>query len=397
MYKSFSIVNLGCKVNSAESDSICASLLSLGLIDVSVEKADFVIVNTCAVTSMAEKKTRKTIRGVLSNNPTAKVIVTGCASVMNPGELSALSKRVVIVSKAKLEQSIQDAVKEGPVHALSDTCMKSHFHSRRNLKIQDGCDRACTYCIVYKLRGPLKSMPAKTVLNEALKIESEGAGEIVLSGIDLGRWSDFDTTLSDLVKTLSHTLTTSRLRLSSIELSGIDEQLLHAIATSNGKVCKHLHIPLQSGSSKVLREMGRTYTANDYISVVENIREVLPDVSLTTDIIVGFPGETEEDFNATLEVSKLCSFSKIHVFPYSKRKGTPAALRSDQLSDSLKSARAKTLRELASSLRQQDLKNRAGTREVACVIKGNKCITESYHEIKAPDDVLPGSLIDIML
>ena len=393
----FAVINHGCKVNKVESDTF-ASLLSARGAQLADEKhARLVIVNTCTVTGEADKKARKAVRHALKASPGALVVVTGCGAVIDPAAYSSLDERVQVIGRFEL----LDLLREGNEAPLR---LGEGFRTRVNLKIQDGCDRACTYCIVHVARGKARSTNAAQVLAEAEAYLSSGVKELVLTGIDLGSYQSGDYDLAKLVNelmALSRSNCASgdlpaRIRASSLEPMSITPQFVDLLANSEGRLCRHLHLPLQSGSSKVLREMARPYTADEFASLVEHLHDRIPSLSLSTDIIVGFPGETDEDFAQTMQLARACRFSKIHVFPYSKREGTPAATRSDQVSPEIMRQRAAQLRELSDELRDSDFASRMGTEELV-IVESRFALTESYHEIPIPEGASEGALMPVVI
>ena len=393
----FSVVNLGCKVNKVESDSIAAALLARGGKSVEPEKADLIIVNSCTVTGEADKKTRKAVRSALRANSRARVVVTGCGVSIDAQVFRDIDSRVVPVEKTELFCVLNDEVP-------AELRMGEAFRTRVNIKVQDGCDHACTYCIVHVARGPAASASFGRVVDEASSYFERGAKEIVLTGIDLGSYRFEGRSLTDLVSALLERADKlngegqrpARVRASSIEPCSIDERFIDLLARSQGRLCRHLHLPLQSGSTRVLREMARPYTARYFAELVDHLYERVPQLSLTTAIICGFPGETEDDFQMTLDMARRCRFSKIHVFPYSRREGTPAAMRADQVPAQIKAQRASRLRMLSNELREQDFQRRAGTRELV-IVEPEVALTESYHELPVPVGAREGELIELLL
>jgi threonylcarbamoyladenosine tRNA methylthiotransferase MtaB len=405
----FNVINLGCKVNRAESDSYEAALASMGLEraqDVAAADAQVVVVNTCTVTGEAEKKTRKTVRAALTRHPKAEVVVTGCAAAISPEVFCAMSPRVTVLPKAQvddylqgLREKFQAAVEKPQVKHVNDRC-------RIDVKIQDGCNNACTFCIVHTARGKSQSRPAPEIVEECVALARAGVPEIVLTGINLGAYSWQDMQLHDLLAQLLQatsqiTPATSpfctRFRISSIEPKNVTQELLELMAASNGRVCKHLHLPLQAGSSKVLREMARPYSAEFFEALVAKMRAIAPEISISTDIICGFPGETDAEFEETLELARRCAFSKIHVFPYSMRENTPAAARADQVTPQVKAARSARMRALSDELRAQDLLSRNGNIEFCVVEKPGCACTESYHEVQVDPAIAAGTLVKLKL
>ena len=394
----FSVVNLGCKVNRVESDAVQASLMRAGGRPTRQEDAELIVVNTCTVTGEADKKARKAVRHAIAANPSARIVVTGCAVAIDPDTYQALGANVEVVQRVDLLAAMSSA---GESNAIR---MGKGFNTRVGIKIQDGCDHACTYCIVHVARGKAVSTPAEEVVREARRYLELGAKELVLTGIDLASYRDGGVGLTELCSTLLEEADKAalpgalpaRIRASSIEPHSMDESLVDLLAESGGRLCRHLHLPLQSGSSKVLREMARPYDAGRFAELVEHLYERVPTLSLTTDIIVGFPGETEAEFEQTLALARDCRFSKIHVFPYSKREGTPAARRPDQVDPAVKADRAMRLRALSDELRGEDLRRRCGSEELV-IVEDDCALTESYHEIAVPEGAIAGTLMPVVL
>lgn len=408
----YAVVNLGCKVNRVESDAFASSLDAHGAKSCDAADADLIVVNTCTVTGEAEKKTRKAVRGALRANDRATVIVTGCAAAIDKDTFLAMDPRVRVMGKAELASSIDagawglDAAAHGPALPVGEG-----YRTRVGVKVQDGCNNACTYCVVHVARGKATSVDPREVVRQCRALASAGVKEIVLTGINLGsyRWRDEETGeatgLADLLRMLLEETADLhkegeypvRFRVSSVEPRDVHDDLIEVLATAGGRVCRHLHLPLQSGNSKVLREMHRPYNAEHFETIVANLYERVPELSLSTDIICGFPGETEEEFEDTLRVARTCRFSKIHVFPYSKREGTPAAARIDQVPPGVKADRAQRLRDLGDLLRDNEREARKGTRELAVVEEEGVALTESYFEVPAPKNAKAGEMIEITL
>lgn len=271
--------------------------------------------------------------------------------------------------------------------------------------MQDGCDNACTYCIVHVARGRATSRPADDVVAECVAYAQAGAGEIVLTGINLGSYCDgakrdpAAVRLADLLRLLLDATAHAacRFRISSVEPRDVDDALVDVLAASDGRVCRHLHLPLQAGSSKVLREMARPYDAPRFVALVERLYAAVPELALSTDLIAGFPGETDAEFQETLDVARACRFAKIHAFPYSRRDGTPAAARADQVPPAVRERRAAALRALGDELRAQEYARRVGTVERVLVESRGRGTTESYFEIPVPPDAQPGTLRELVL
>lgn len=401
----FYIQTLGCRVNQAESDSIASQLMAQGNINSKACDADVIIVNSCTVTGEAEHKNRKTIRSLLKKKNPDVFILTGCAVNVAQKEYEALDTRIICEQNkenvANLACSLYAQKKEtiSNKQKLSQDTKEISNHFRKNLKVQDGCNNACTYCIVHIARGPAKSVVPEKVLQQAQELIGKGVQEIVLTGIDLGAYNK--PSLASLIKTLLTQTNVPRIRLSSIEPESIDAELIELLAQSDGRLCRYLHIPLQSGSDKVLKEMGRKYNAQEYLNLIHKLKTACPFIAISTDVIVGFPGETEEDFIETCTLIKQAEFMKLHIFRYSKRKQTPAALRKDQIDPRIKAERAKKLELLGKELAHQDLVHRRGSKELIVIenIKDGICTgtSESFHTIKVPSLYKPGTLVELNL
>ena len=407
----FAVVNQGCKVNRVESDDASARLAARGT-ETAEADADLIVVNTCTVTGEAEKKTRKAVRRALRANDRARVLVTGCAAAVDAAFYEALDPRVRVVGKARLAEEIEAwCDSEGVSAAPPLLPVGPGFRTRVGVKVQDGCDNACTYCIVHVARGRATSRAADGVVRECAEYARAGAGEIVLTGINLGSYCDGarrDPSATRLAGLLRRLLDATadlhapgafpvRFRISSIEPRDVDDALVDLLAAADGRVCRHLHLPLQAGSSKVLREMARPYDADRFRALVERLYAAVPGLALSTDVIAGFPGETDAEFQETLELARACRFAKMHAFPYSRRAGTPAAERPDQVPPDIKAARAAALRALGDELRAAERARRAGTVELALVEEGGVAMSESYFELAASADAPIGSLVRMTL
>ncbi len=397
-----SVVNLGCKVNRVESDTIALSYESNGSTLCPVPEADLVVVNTCTVTEEADKKTRKSIRRVLRQNPQAKVIVTGCAAAIDPEFFEQLDSRVCVVDKVDL----LDGGETGQAKSAGLVRFGEEFPTRVSLKVQDGCNHSCTYCIVHVARGKAWSKPVSDIAEEALALARAGVKELVLTGIDLGSYvyqeNGQKVRLGGLVRLLLSQLDAAghsdvRLRIGSVEPCSLSDDFIEAMAQSDGRICRHLHLPLQSGSSKVLQEMNRPYTAEQFLEIANNLKRKVPGISLTTDIIVGFPGETQQEFEETCQLARQVGFSKIHVFRYSKRKGTPAAERADQIAPEVKEERAHALSALGAELRLQFAKEQLGSTVRIAVEQEGMGMTESYFKVELDPAYLPGTIVSAKL
>lgn len=358
----FYIYSLGCKVNSYEIEAIKDELLKKGYMQVDEASADYVIVNTCCVTNTAASKSRQKINSIHKNNPNASIIVMGCYVQGFEEEVKQIEGVKLLVGtkdRNKIKEYI-DSINE-QVSLVSDvkefveyenlSISSSTENTRAYLKIQDGCNNFCSYCIIPYVRGTIKSRKRNDVIDEAKHLLSLGYKEIVLTGIHTGSYGKdlSDYTFTDLVKDLLKLDDLYRLRISSIEESEITDELIDLLNT-NEKLAKHLHIPLQAGSDHVLKLMNRKYDLKTYIDKINYIYEKVKDVAITTDVIVGFPQESDEDFIDTINTCKQMKYSKIHVFPYSSRKGTVASKMSGHINGIIKKQRAKELLNLSNEL-----------------------------------------------
>ena len=358
------IKTLGCKVNSYDTMAMQGNFAALGYtMASSVEAADLIIINTCSVTQNAEREARYLVRKLRRENPDALLVATGCYAQINPAELAAAGVDHVVPQDRKQDiVAIVDGLVRGESDEGADSCGKpltlvplKATGTRVYLRIQDGCESFCSYCIVPHARGRIRSVPPAAVLAEVQRLDAAGVREIVLTGIHLGQYGkDLDSAaahghgLAALVAELTlQALTHARLRLSSLEPMELTPRLLALVAAHPARLCPHFHLPLQSGGDRILGMMRRPYRAADYLAKVEEIRNLLPAVNLTTDVIVGFPTETDEEFAATSQLVAACGHSAVHVFPYSPRPGTDAALMAPRVDPAVIAARAAALREQA--------------------------------------------------
>ena len=345
----------GCKLNQADSTALAADLLSQGFQVVAPgELADVYVVNTCTVTHVADRKARQALRSARRRNPKATVVATGCYAERDPHALEALAEvDLVIGNRGKLDL-VRKVAGWRRAHAIpcaegTDEGAASAVSSRARLmvKIQEGCDQVCAYCIVPKVRGRERSIPSEVIVARIEEHSATGHREAVLTGTQLGSYG-FDLEGIDLEGLIARVLSEtgiSRLRVSSLQPQEIGPGLLDL--WSDSRLCPHFHLPLQSGSDAVLGRMRRRYTAERYLEAVEEIRSAVPGASVTADVIAGFPGETDEDFEATYSVCEQAEFATMHVFPYSVRPGTSAAHFDSQVGPTVKSARMERLLELS--------------------------------------------------
>ena len=390
----FHVHNLGCKVNRVESDRITASLLSRGALNVPIEQARVVLVNTCTVTAEADKKARKAVRQALAVADDPVVIVTGCASVIDPQMFTSLGDKVLVVAdKLAATQTAAEYLACDDVDADAQPRTGAGFPTRMGVKIQDGCDNRCSYCIVSTARGPARSISAAEVLSEVVSAQEAGVREIVLTGINLGRYDDSGMDLSDLLGLLCKSTTELRFRLSSIEPPDLSVALIDRISSAEGRICAHLHLPLQSGDDNILARMNRAYDSTFYKQLTDRLRTALPQLALTTDVIVGFPGESESQFERSMRFCEDIGFAKIHIFRYSPRAGTAAAAMVDQVDPLEKARRAQALNDLAFRSRNHDASTRIGFIENVLTEKQGFGMSESYYRVKVPKTSEPGELL----
>ena len=359
----FYTYTLGCKVNSYESSAVSSKLMKDGFI-YTKDNPDVIIINTCSVTHVADQKSRQHIRKFKKLYPRSIIVVMGCYAQGNAEYIKNECGADIVIGtfhRSEIVNLIKEYLKEKKPLLNVDKDTRHYRYEelgvasyseniRAYLKIQDGCDNFCSYCIVPYRRGKARSRDFNVVLKEANELVKKRYKEIVLTGIDVGMYGkDIGTSFSSLVEELVKIPDLFRLRISSIEASQIDDKLIDLVA-HNPKVAKHLHIPLQSGSDPILKRMCRKYTCEEFYNKLTKVKSMLPRVCFTTDLIVGFPGETEEDFLNSYNFIKKVGFNQIHVFPYSIREGTAAALFKDQIDPRIKNSRVEKVLKLSDEL-----------------------------------------------
>ena len=359
----FYIETFGCKVNAYESNYISESLQKSGfLLTQEMKDANIIIINTCTVTNTADSKCKKYVRRVRRENENSILVVVGCSVQNNYEEYSNMNIDILLGNryKSKLGEFIKNYISTSDKYSYLTKNRDLDFenmeindfnHTRAYIKIQDGCDNFCTYCIIPFVRGKCRSKNFEKIIEEAKKLVETNHKEIVLTGIHTGSYSYKGKDLVDVITELSKIDGLERIRLSSVEITELNTKFMDMLK-NNTKFCNHLHIPLQAGSDEVLKMMNRKYDINYFYKKLEEIRSIRPDISISTDIIVGFPEETEEMFNKTLENAHNLQFSKIHVFPYSKRNGTVAS-RMPEVSSKEKTERVHKLLELSNNLEKE--------------------------------------------
>lgn len=405
MAKTVAFATLGCKVNQYETEALAEQFVRRGYEVVPFgEPADVYVVNTCTVTHIGDKKSRQLIRRARRANPKAFIVATGCYAQVAPEEVEAVGVDLVVGTRGRehLAELVDERLgkRDGPRRAVQEFDAACAFEelpisrtagrARAYIKVQEGCRDFCTYCIVPYARGPLRSRPAERVLEEAARLTANGYVEIVLTGTHLGAWGrDLPGApyLAELVARVAEVPGLLRLRLSSIEPLEITPALIDLMASS-AVICPHLHIPLQSGDDEILRRMGRRYTTREYALLVEHARSRIRDLAVTTDVMVGFPGETEEQFARSLAFVRRTAFSGLHVFKYSPRRGTPAATFSGQVPAKVKEKRSDVMLALDAELRREFASRYAGrTVEVLveeCVDGRAEGLTGNYLRVSFP-------------
>ena len=360
----FNIYTLGCKVNAYESSVMSDLMKKKGYIEVSTDdKADISIINTCTVTNTADNKSFKTIRHAIKQNENSIIVVVGCMAQNKKEEVLKIDGVNIVlgnIGKSKVVDYIDEYIKtkdnKMDIFDMMDTTFEpmilNNFNKTRAfIKIQDGCNNYCSYCIIPFVRGNVRSKNKIDIINEANQLVNNGHKEIVLTGIHTGHYGEEldDYKFPDLLKDLCKIKGLERLRISSIEVTELDDDFLDVLK-NEPKLVDHMHIPLQSGSNEILKSMNRKYLKEYFIDKMNKIRSIRPDISITTDVIVGFPGETEELFNETIETIKKIKFTKLHVFPYSRREGTKADSMPNQIDEHTKHERVKILMDLSKQL-----------------------------------------------
>lgn len=378
---------LGCKVNSYETEVNTEIFKNNGYEIVPFnEDADVYVINTCSVTNTSDQKSRKIIREATKKGNNPIVVVMGCYSQVKNMEAASIPGVSIVIGsneKSKLVDLVEEYKRTGKQIIKIDDLKNIKFenmkldkfenHTRAFVKIQDGCNNYCTYCIIPYTRGNVRSKPFNEVISEVTELANNGYKEVVLTGIHTGHYGldlkskDF----SDLLEELEKIDGLERIRISSIEVKELNDKFMDTLKKSK-KIVNHIHIPLQSGSNDILKKMNRRYLMDEFINKINEIKEIRPNIAITTDVIVGFPGETEENFNETIESIKKVGFVELHVFPYSPRVGTPAASMPNQVDGNVKKERVKRLIELSKELQYNYYSSLVGKEE--------ELLTENYKD-----------------
>ena len=404
----FNIITFGCKVNQYESNMMKENMLSSNFFYTEdLSDANIIIVNTCSVTNVADKKCLKMIRRLKREYSNAILVVAGCSSQNKQSVYESLDIDILIGNRDKsiIDKLIKEYIETEKKYVkfyndrnldFEDMYISDYNHTRAFIKIEDGCDNFCSYCIIPYVRGSVRSKDFDKVIKEAKELAKHGHKEIVLTGIHTGHYLNNGYDLTDLINELSKIDDIKRIRISSIEVTELNEKFLDMLK-NNDKVCDHLHIPLQAGSDEILKRMNRKYDLAYYEEKIKKIRSIRPDISISTDIIVGFPYETEELFLNTLEFSKKIKFSKIHVFPYSVRVGTAAAIMKEQVDEVVKKMRVKRLMAVSHML-EVDYYNKFKDKELDILIETcdnnvSEGHTSNYLLVSVPENIKVGEIV----
>ncbi len=378
-----SFYTLGCKVNLYETEVIMNNFKNKGYKIVPFDSpSDICIINTCTVTNTSDKKSRNIIRQAIKNNPNSVVVVMGCYSQVRSNEILNIPGVNIIIgntNKSKVVELVEEYISNKKnINLVSDITKvpfekmeldKFETRTRAFVKIQDGCNNFCSYCIIPYARGNIRSKEKEDVIKEIINLVNNDYKEVVLTGIHTGHYGKdkYNYDFSDLLNELCNINGLERIRISSIEITELDDKFIETLK-NNIKIVNHIHIPLQSGCDKTLKEMNRKYNTNYFLNKINEIRKVRPDISITTDVIVGFPNEDDIDFNNTVEFIKKVNFSKVHVFPYSRRVGTVADSMPNQVDDKIKKERVKKLLNLSNTL-EKDYMNKFINKEEEVLIE----------------------------
>ena len=411
--RKFYVQNFGCRATQADGAALESLLAAKGLNAIpSRAEADLVILNTCTVTAAADDDVRSTVRRVHRENPAAKILVTGCYAQRAPDELAAMAGVEWVVGnshKTQIADIVTATEYHGNIH-LSDIFEQHDFLSapvedsagdraRPNLKIQDGCNNRCSFCIIPFVRGRSRSMPVGQVVEQVRQLSTRYR-EVVLSGINLGRWGrepGSTMRLVDLVRLLLEETSIDRLRLSSVEPMDFSNELLQLMADSP-RIAKHVHAPLQSGSDTVLRRMHRKYRPRHYADRILRARQLMPDAAIGADVMVGFPGETEEEFEQSRSFIETLPFTYLHVFTYSERPGTPAAEAGNAIPIPIRKQRNKVLRDLAAQKHLEFRRSMVGRKlSVVTLGDGNFALSSNYLKVELAEPQSANLLLDVQI
>ena len=395
----YSIVTFGCRVNQADSFVIEDQLRRRGMVDAPPEHADLVVVNTCSVTATADQGARQAIRRLVRGNPSVKVIVTGCYATRRPDEISGLPNVVRVVPNPEKELLV-DAIEcgDGPCGRPLEPGVAGR--TALIVRVQTGCDEACSYCIIPTTRGAGRSRRQADVLRELRHATAAGYREIAITGVHLGSYGrDLadGTTLTGLVRALGGWPDDVRFRISSLEPMDCGDDIVDCAATSP-RIAPHFHLPLQHGSDAMLAAMNRPYTSTFYRDLVERIRSRIPDAAIGTDLIVGFPGETDEHFEEARALIELLPLTYLHVFPYSDRPGTAASRMRNKVDGNAIRARARALRDVGEQKAAEFRRAQAGRTVTALAVDdGWSAVTGNYLKVRLPEQRPRNAWVEVTL
>jgi len=396
----YSVVTFGCRVNQADSIAIEGELRSRGAVNVAPEDADVVIVNTCSVTANADQGARQTIRRIVRSNPDVRVVVTGCYATRRPDELRALPNVVRVVSNADkddLASTIDDGG-DGPCGRTVEPGVAGR--TALTLRVQTGCEESCSYCIIPQTRGPGRSSPLPMVLDRIHQAVDAGYKEVVITGVHLGSYGrdlDESTSLATLVRRLANWDGDVLFRLSSLEPMDCSAEVVDLVAGS-ARLAPHFHLPLQHGADTVLARMRRPYTAAFFRSLIERIHRVMPHAAIGSDLIVGFPGETDDEFSTTESLLRGLPLSHIHVFPYSDRPGTEATGMAGKVDGTAIRERGSRLRAIGREMSATFRRAQQGTtRRALTVDDGRSAVTDNYVKVQLDRQYARNEWIDVTI
>ena len=399
---------LGCKVNSYETEAIEEDFINhdYKLTD-DIKEANVIVINTCTVTNQADAKSRKVIRQARRDNPNACLVVCGCSSEHHKENMMDLDIDVLIGNYGKMEiyNLVQEWLKDKkPIVKFTDMrsvkfenmdIRKMMGKTRAFVKIQDGCNNFCTFCIIPFMRGNIRSKDFDLCVKEINELVESGYQEIVLTGIHTGSYGDGeDYDLTDLIHEISKNEGLKRIRISSIEITELDDKFLKEFK-DNHKTCPHLHVPVQCPNDKILKLMNRKYTLDEYKEKIKELRSLRDNVNITTDLIVGFPGETDEDFDSIMEECKIIEFSKIHTFPYSKREGTKASTMV-QVKDDIKKDRVDKMLRLSDILESKYYQTYIG-KTLSVLVEKDVGLSDNYIKVYLDQECEENTFVDVKI
>ena len=392
--KKVSFKTLGCRLNQYETDALVTRFHQAGyqIVDYSTP-ADITVINTCTVTNQSDQKSRNTINHAARKSPGAMVVVTGCMANNHKEQLEANEKITYVVDNERKSQivSLVDAHFKGEVvhpdtysgDVFGFETVDKSLHTRTSIKVQDGCDNFCTYCIVPSVRGRAVSRPLGEILENIRRVVDNGFKEIVITGVNIGRYDFEQYNLERAIEKIVELPGDFRIRISSMEPDGFGPEF-HKVF-QHPKMAPHLHLCIQSGSDDILKKMRRMYTTRSFMEIVETFRKEMPDFNFTTDVIVGFPGESEQDFAETIRLVKAARFSHVHTFRYSRRKGTRADRLEEQIAERIKSERGEVIRQISEEIRLLYMNSMIGKKQHVLIEKiNNKGVAQGYGEHYLP-------------